>query len=256
MLKKGGVVWTIWNCVVAVLFITLGIVTIVLSGNKDFQNVAILIAGILAIVDASLRLLTHVLGFVQTSGPNVVVHANYGGIVGAVAELSVGILLIMVSRGESTLLMTLIQYLALFIGIILIVLGALTAIFAIVYLAKKLGYTLRGVMGIIIAALLITGGVLILVYANQEGMLQFMFVMYGIIFTVIGISLLCGTIAIAAAARRAIKAQENLKQMDDHLGTENVVEGETTEETPEEPKEEAPADEKPAEEKPADDKAE
>lgn len=238
MIKRGGVVWTIWNVIVAALFITLGIVTMVNSGNKDFQNVIILIAGILVIVDASLRLLTQVINFVRVNAVATVVKTNYTAAIAGASELSIGILLILVSRGESSLLQTLMQYLALFIGILLLVLGAVGLIFAIVAMIKK-SYTVgRGILEIVLSALIVTGGILVLVYANQEGMVQFIFVLYGIFFTLVGVALLCGSIALAIAAHRMDKEAKEQENVDPAAPQAEVIEHEEAkEEHPEEPKE-------------------
>jgi len=244
MFKKGGVVWIIWNVLFAALFVTLGIITCINSGNPDFQNVIILIAGILVIVDASLRLLALALSIMLNTEEETL-RGQLGRSAVSSSELAIGILLILVSQGESAYLTVLFQYLAYFIGILLIVLGSVALLFGIVFLIKKVGSVAANILGLFVGALLIVGGILVLIYANQEALLQIFFVFFGIMFVLIGVALLVGTVLTAIQIRRfkaAAKAAENAAPEN-----QNAVEGEIVEAPAEEPKEEKPVEEKPAE---------
>ena len=244
MFKKGSIGFTIWNAVVAALFITLGIVFCVNASNPDFQNVIILIAGIFVIVDAALRLLTQVIHVVRI-GEATLMGADIASAAAGASELAVGIMLIFVSQGQSAFIIELMRYLALFIGILLITIGTVALIYAIVFLVKKAGVIAQNVAFIIFGALLITGGTLILVFANNEGMTTFFFVVFGLFYAFAGIVLLFSTIALFVIARRAakeLKTEEPIKE--DAVIAEPVEEKPAEEEKAEEPSEEKPEEPK------------
>ena len=238
MFKKGSIGFTIWNTIVAALFITLGIVFCVNASNPDFQNVIILIAGIFVIVDAALRLLTQVIRVVRI-GETTLMGTDIASAAAGASELAIGIMLIFVSQGQSTFIIELMRYLALFIGILLITIGAVALIYAIVFLVKKAGSVGQNVASIILGALLITGGTLVLVFANHEGMTTFFFVVFGLFFAFAGVVLLFSTIALFILARKAgkeLKTEGPIKE--DAVVSEPVEEKPAEEEKAEEPKEE------------------
>ena len=264
MFRKGGIIWTIWNFFVAALFVTLGVVTCVNSGNVDFQNVIILIAGILVIVDASLRLLTLALSIIANTEEETL-RSQLGRAAASSSELAIGILLVLVSRGESAYLTVLFQYLAYFLGILLITLGCVALLFAIVFMVKKVGKTVANILSIVCGIILVTGGILILVYANQEALLQLFFIFFGILLILVGLALLMGTIVFIAQARAAAKLAKSVAKEAKESPNDNAIDGDVTEETPqdkpapaaEEPKADEPKDEEPKnEENPANPEAE
>ena len=178
MFKRGSVVMTIWNLVVAAGLIALGIATCANNDNPDFRNVMIMIAGIFVIVDAGLRILTQVIQVVRFQH-GVMVRTDLASAVTGASELAIGILLIMISQNSDNMIIVL-QYLILFVSILLITLGGVDIIYSIVFLVKKAGSLARNIVSLIFGALVVTGGVLILVYATNEAMLQFIFVLFGI----------------------------------------------------------------------------
>ncbi|MBE6127085.1 MAG: hypothetical protein E7182_03825 [Erysipelotrichaceae bacterium] len=251
MFKRGSIVMTIWNLIVAAGLIALGIATCVNNGNQDFRNVMIMIAGIFVIVDAGLRILTQVIQVVRFQH-GVMVRTDLASAVTGASELAVGILLIMVSQNSTDMIVVL-QYLILFVSILLITLGGVDIIYSIVFLVKKVGSLARNIFSLIFGALVVTGGVLILVYATNEGMLQFIFVLFGIGFILSGIGVLILAIAFAVAARRASKVEKGDKPESVEVKPE---EEEPKAEEPEEPMAEEEKPEEPSEEKPEEPKAE
>ena len=237
MLKKGGIIWTIWNVLVAALFVTFGIVTCANSGNPDFQSVIILIAGIIVIVDAAVRLLTQVIGVVRI-GEVALLKTNWGTAVAASSELAVGILLILVSTGDSAYLTAILEYMTKFIGILLITAGSIAVIYSIVYLARKAFGVPQNIGVLILGLLAITAGILVLVYATNSAMLQVFFILFGVLFVIAGLSLLIGAIIIAVVAAKAKKAVDHMawKVEEAH----EVLEGEAEEKPEEKPSEDKP----------------
>ncbi|MCR5348758.1 MAG: hypothetical protein K6E59_04045 [Bacilli bacterium] len=242
MLKKGGIVRTIWNIFVAAVFIAFGVVSCAQSGNPDFQNAIILIAGILVIADAAFRLVTQVILAIGAAQQSLIKTDWSGATVGA-SELAIGILLILVSRGESTVLTALFEYLTKFIGILLIVAGSILILYAIIFLVKHAFKPFQNILMIFGGALVITGGILVLVFSTNEALLQIFFVLFGILFILAGIGLLIGAIALAVLARKAGKQIEevvNAGEAEPAQDAEVVDEQEEPAEEPEEPQAEDP----------------
>ena len=258
MFKRGSIVMTIWNLIVAAGLIALGIATIANNANEDFRNVMFMIAGIFIIVDASLRLLTQVIQVVRFD-KGVLLKTSVASAATGASELAVGILLILISQ-EAANMGIVLRYLVYFLSILLITLGTVSVIYAIVFLVKKAASVAANIVSIILGAILITGGILILVYVSNEHFLQFIFVMTGIFFTLAGVGLIFVAIAFALAAHRqgkvepakeenaAIEAVEEAPAEEAPAAEEPV----TDQPAEEEPKEEAPEAEEKPEEKPED----
>ncbi len=236
MFKRGSLVMTIWNLIVAAGLIALGIATCVNYANEDFRNVMIMIAGIYVIVDAGLRILSQVFQVIRFQ-KGLLLRSDVASAGTIASELAVGILLIMVSQQTQDIQIVL-KYLILFVSILLITMGAVALIYAIVFLVKKVGAPFRNIVALIIGALLIVGGVLILVYATNEAMLQFIFIMLGIGFMVSGIALAIVAISFAVLAKRAAAVAKEEKPSEEPA---DAIETEVSEKEPEE--EEKPSEE-------------
>ena len=258
MFKRGSVVMTIWNLVVAAGLIALGIATCVNNDNQDFRNVMIMIAGIFVIIDAGLRILTQVIQVVRFQH-GVMVRTDLASAATGASELAIGILLIMISQNSANMIIVL-QYLILFVSILLITLGGVALLFAIVFMVKKVGQTVANILSIVCGIILVTGGILILVYANQEALLQLFFIFFGILLILVGLALLMGTIVFIAQARAAAKLAKSVAKEAKESPNANVIDGDVTEEKPQdEPApaaEESKADEPKNEENPANPEAE
>ena len=258
MFKRGSIVMTIWNLIVAAGLIALGIATIANNANEDFRNVMFMIAGIFIIVDASLRLLTQVIQVVRFD-KGVLLKTSVASAATGASELAVGILLILISQ-EAANMGIVLRYLVYFLSILLITLGTVSVIYAIVFLVKKAASVAANIVSIILGAILITGGILILVYVSNEHFLQFIFVMTGIFFTLAGVGLIFVAIAFALAAHRQGKVEpakeENaaIEAVEEAPAEEAPAAEEPVADQPaeEEPKEEAPEAEEKPEEKPED----
>lgn len=246
MFKRGSIVMTIWNLIVAAGLIALGIATIANNANEDFRNVMFMIAGIFIIVDASLRLLTQVIQVVRFD-KGVLLKTSVASAATGASELAVGILLILISQ-EAANMGIVLRYLVYFLSILLITLGTVSVIYAIVFLVKKAASVAANIVSIILGAILITGGILILVYVSNEHFLQFIFVMTGIFFTLAGVGLIFVAIAFALAAHR----QGKVEPAKEENAAIDAVEEAPAEESPaaEEPVADQPAEEEPKEEAP------
>lgn len=246
MLRKGSVLWLIWNILVAAIFVTLGIVSCVNAGDTDFQNVVILIIGIFVIVDATFRLLFQVLRIFV--GKNItIVAADYAQAAVASSELAIGIVLILASQ-EMAALEALFKYLSLFIGILLVTVGAIAILFSIILIVKKARSMLLNILTILGGAIGITAGILVMVYlGNQNNFLQVFFIVVGIFLIVIGALVAFLTVLGVIETKR--QAKENKTEAVAEVKEDSAEEPkiEAVEAEPEEKPEEKPED-KPEEE--------
>ena len=241
MAVKKSPIWTIWNIVVALLFVTLGVITCAFSGNVDFQNTIIRIVGIILLVIAGLQITFQILRIIL-AGDETTVSADLS-IAGVTAsELALGIVMIIISNeGGAEIIF---KYLGYFLGIALISAGGIVFIYEIVFLIKKhhkLGLAILSMIGALIPVAL---GIIVLVFINdQQRFLTFFFVCVGILFILLGLGYLA-LIILGIRKRRALAK----------LVVEEAKEEPVAEAVVEEPKAEEPApkvEEKP-EEKPED----
>ena len=255
MFQRGKLSWLIWNSVVAALLVVLGVLTCVNSGTSDFQSIIILIVAIFVIVDAGFRLLFDVLRVIHI-GPATVVKTDYGAIIGASAELAIGVALIGISnsiKDGGSSFQQLFVFLGNFLGTVFIVGGAVSAAIAVIYFVKKVNSIPENVGICIGAAIVITIGILVLVFCrNQENFMKVFFISFGVILILAGVGSLILTIAYYVKVNRkpAKKPVEGKEEAE-------VIEAAPIEEAKEEPKEEpkeekpeAPAEEEPKPEEP------
>src|SRR5574344_1108170 len=66
-LSKGGLIWTIWHLVEAILLVVGGILCIVYSGNEDVQKIIYPIVGAFLILGGFLKILTNFLPVIAQS---------------------------------------------------------------------------------------------------------------------------------------------------------------------------------------------
>ncbi len=258
MTKKNSPIWTIWNIVVALLFVGLGVLTCAFASNTDFQNTILLITGIILLVIAGLQIIFQVLRIIL-AGDETTVSADLSIAGVSSTELALGIVVIMVSQNIASAQIVF-QYLGYFLGILLVSVGGILIIYEIVFLVRKLHAIARGIITMLVSLIPVALGIVVMVFLSDEkNFLTFFFVCVGILFILIGIGYLALTIlkfrkdrALAKAAAEnpeEAKAEEPVAEATIAV----VVEEPAAEEKAEEP-EEKPAEE--PEEKPEEPKAE
>lgn len=214
MLKKGSIGWAIWNFVVALLLITAGVLAITFSGNDDFQNVVILIIGILVIVDASFRLLFDVIKIFGVHDA-VVFKTDFPQAVAASMELAAGIILIYVANDLANAAI-IFQNLGMFLGILLITVGGIGTLYALVFFAKKIGTLGNKLVALIGSLILIGGGIAVVMLigndaAAAQGRVMLIFLVFiGLSFIFSGLSLCAGTFFLLRGKKEVEKVVEEV----------------------------------------------
>ena len=223
MLKRGSIGWVIWNVVESLLLIAGGVLCWIYCSSADFQKTALLIVGILLLTDAALRLTLGVVDVLKI-GETAVYKTDYIQAVTGSLELALGIILIL-SYTEAASLEVVFKFVGLFLGIFLITIGAVTLIYAIVYLIKKLNSIFLNSASILGALVLIAGGVLAIIYLTKQSTIMTIFlVILGIVLVVCGAVLLFATISIAKKVKKVVKTADNIEKVVQGIATENAKE--------------------------------
>lgn len=236
MLKKGSKGWAVWNIVEAIILGAIGVLCVIYSGNQDLQKWILIVLGILVIIDASCRLLFDVLGVFKTP-VGTLVSTNYAAVLTGSFEMALGIAVIMIGNQiKSKDNEIIFKFLGNFVGIVLITIGALVAIYAIIYIVRKAQNIATSIVQIIVAAMFITLGILSIIFLHDNAM-QVALITLGIILMIAAIVLLAGTIMVLKAAhdvkKQVATAKKNAeakpaeaKAGDDKKDAGNVVEAE------------------------------
>lgn len=230
MFRKGHGGWLALNIIEAILLLTAGIIFCVFSGNKDFQNTCILIVGIMITVDAVMRLVLDVVSVVSVKGEAMIV-TTYGPAITGALELAAGVVLIYAGTGASNL-SALFQFVAVFIGTLVIVFGAIIDIYSITYLVKKSGKTSRNVLFVILGiACIVLGALIVAFMGDQKRFIQVVFILLGIFIIAASILMLYLTINYMVKQKQEAKLEAHQAEV---VAEADVVAEEKEEDRPEE----------------------
>ena len=149
-MKKYFLVANIWKFIQAALLIALGIITIVFSNNESYKYVIGLVAAISLIVDGTLNLSFYVV--------RVIYHEPRVGLVPSIAELAIGIFIIVLTSqaGNQTLF---VDSFALLVALSLIVIGSALIVDSIAKIISKGNKVTSLILEMFIAVLCIALGI-------------------------------------------------------------------------------------------------
>lgn len=185
--RKGSIFWTVWNIIEALLIFTGGILCLVYCDNKDLQQTILFIVGGFVIFDGVLRIIINflpVLTLVEKAA------MTYDLVISGSVELAIGITLVCDVAIESSAFDVLIKFISMFIGIALIVFGAVILFYSIALLTNRvIKMKTVSIIGLLVSALLITLGILTIVKLNDaDKFAMFALIIAGIVLIVTGIS--------------------------------------------------------------------
>jgi glucan phosphoethanolaminetransferase (alkaline phosphatase superfamily) len=205
MLKRGSKGWAVWNIVEAIILAAIGVLCVIYNDNADLHKWILIILGILVIVDASCRLLFDVLGVFKTP-VGTLVSTNYAAVLTGAFEMAIGIAVIMIGNSDNNQNDVIFQFIGNFVGITLIAIGALVAIYAIIFMVRKAQNVVTSIVQIVVAALFITLGILSIIFLRDKSKaMSVALITLGVILMIAGIVLLAGTIMI-------LKSNHDLKK--------------------------------------------
>lgn len=188
----------VWYYILGAIALLAGILTCVFSNNGDFQYVIILILGIIVIIDASLRILANVLKIFRARAIHSV-DEDYANSIVCASELAVGVIIIAIANSIKTSVLyadIIFDYVSLFGGIFLIVVGCTGLIKGIYYLSKRYPTKDKNIYRLIGGIILVIAGILVLaiIYpAPQETVFQLFFMLLGIYLIVFAAGILIAT---------------------------------------------------------------
>lgn len=224
-LKKGHLIWTIWNLTEAALLLVGGILAIVFSNNTDVQNVILPVVGGFMIAGGALKILMNFLPIVASNAfeAEAKVKAKaamaYDLVIGGSFELALGATLITIyAQNNGQAVSAIVNFLSIFIAIILIVAGCSFLLFAIGFIVAKLYKLYMPILEIILGAALIALGVVVLVYMNKtEVFMQVVLIITGVIMALAGLGMLADTIRTVQTVKRAEQIAKTAEAVHDDI---------------------------------------
>lgn len=226
-LKKGSVLWTVFTSLEIAALLTLGILAIVFRDNHSLWQWTVMIAGILVIIDASFRLIGSIIKITQIANVSIV-GPSFSEAIGGSSELAIGILMIVIAnalgQSDTSMVTGLFKYIVIFLGIAAIAIGFIMAVYSIAYLAKGVGEKTDDIVDIVVGLLLITTGILVLVFragASADTIISDCFLIVGIVLCVMAALLLLSMIGGIIAAKHTKDAIEG---SEDNVVSDNQAE--------------------------------
>lgn len=197
-LKKGGLIWSIWNFVEAIVLITLGVFAMINSSNGGFQSSLFLILSIVMMAAGSFRIISNFLPIITCVGTDyetkeaVRAKISYDLAISGVIELALGIVLC-VNYGEVFKVVK--DLLASATSILLIVIGGALIIFAIAFIVAKFYKIHLPIFEIILGVILLALGIVVLIM-KENIIFTILFFALGLCLAVFGVSEIVMTIRV------------------------------------------------------------
>lgn len=213
MFKRGSIAWAIWNIVEAILLIVAGILCMAWSGEGDFQKNAVLVAGIVVIVDAGLRLLLSVIELFTASSV-LMIKGNASQIIAGAAELALGISLCYIyghydgGNVGGTIIppaKNVFGYVGIYMGVLMIVLAAVVIIHALVFFFRRYNSIGQNLFTLISGGVLLALGIVAILNLNPEkgeNVVHFFLILFGLGALLLGILLGIGSVVTLIAAKK------------------------------------------------------
>ena len=236
-MKKGGLIWSIWNFIEAALLLTMGILVIANCTNKDIQSSVFIVISIFLMVGGLLKIVANFLAVIGTSPLEVAAkqairsQLSYDLVIGGTIALAIGVALCisMTSGDPAAIINVIMNFVVWLVSVLLMAAGASLIAFAIGFIVSKLYKLYMPVIEIILGALLIGAGVtIIILFTNNSDIVM------SIMLVIVGLALAVAAVfKIISVVKAIIKAKEE-KEPD-----ENVFDTEVSEAKAEEPAEES-----------------
>ncbi len=232
-LAKGGLIWSIWNFLEAALILTLGIICFVFmakASTKDDINkvisVIMMIGGIFLVVGGALKIIANFMPVVARNVVDAAVKTaiksqlSYDLVIGGTLELAIGVAFIVSYSKLSGLADLIATFLAVFIGVLVIVAGASLVLFAIGFIVSKLYKIYLPIIEIVFGAALVALGIVVICCLSGDTLLtmQISLIVLGIILVLAGLAMAVMTVVEINKAR-AKKALLNVAKA---AVTENI----------------------------------
>ena len=194
MFQKGSKAQGVFSLIEGLLLFTAGILALIFCDNRDAYSTALIAVGIVIITFAAINLLSDLI--VTLIHPiNAAVMTKQDSIGTYALELALGVALIIGgvtfnNQGYGGDILRVFNFAALFVGLLLIILGGVFAIYATAWVIRApKNFKSSAIIPYIIAVLTITFGVLTLVLiwnSGDDAIMRFLFIFAGIFLLLIG----------------------------------------------------------------------
>lgn len=196
-MKRLFVIKSVWQIVEALIFIALGVIAIVYSGNKTFWNVIGYVTGALLALDGLLRLIMYF------AADNVDVKKV--SLIVCISEITLAVFIFICAK-------VVVAYFALLIAILLLVVGFVAMVDSIVKIAKKSEKLSITIPSIVISAIFIALGVVALVFfpsnptsAKGVNTISVLLIVSGVLLILGGIAEAVYTCVMASKIKKVVK---------------------------------------------------
>ena len=236
-MKKGGLIWSIWNFIEAALLLTMGILVIANCTNKDIQSSVFIVISIFLMVGGLLKIVANFLPVIGTSPLEVAAkqavrsQLSYDLVIGGTIELAFGVALCvsMTGNNPAAIIEVIMNFVVWLVSVLLMTAGVSLIAFAIGFIVTRLYKLYMPVIEIILGALLIGAGVTIIVlFTNNSDIVM------SIMLVIVGLAL-----AVAAVFKVISVVKAIIKAKEEKEPNENVFDAETHEVREEEPVQES-----------------
>ena len=211
-MKKGGLIWSIWNFIEAALLLTMGILVIANCTNKDIQSSVFIIISIFLMVGGLLKIVANFLPVIGTSPLEVAAkqavrsQLSYDLVIGGTIELAFGVALCvsMTGNNPAAIIEVIMNFVVWLVSVLLMTAGVSLIAFAIGFIVTKLYKLYMPVIEIILGALLIGAGVTIIVlFTNNSDIVM------SIMLVIVGLALAVAAVfKVISVVKAIIKAKE------------------------------------------------
>ena len=219
-MKKGGLIWSIWNFIEAALLLTMGILVIANCANADIQASVFIVISIFLMVGGLLKIVANFLPVIASSPLEAMAkrlvrsQLSYDLVIGGTIELAIGVALcVSMTRGEAAQIIdTIMNFVVWLVAVLLMAAGASLIAFAIGFIVTKLYKLYMPILEIILGALLVGAGitVIILFLNNSNVVMSIMLVIVGLVLIVASVFKIVGTIRAILKNKEEAEPDENV----------------------------------------------
>ncbi|MBR3675070.1 MAG: hypothetical protein IKN69_02900, partial [Bacilli bacterium] len=203
-MKKGGLIWSIWNFIEAALLLTMGILVIANCANADIQASVFIVISIFLMVGGLLKIVANFLPIIASSPLEAMAkqvirsQLSYDLVIGGTIELAFGVALCVSMTGSNpaAIIEIIMNFIVWLVAVLLMAAGVSLIAFAIGFIITKLYKLYMPILEIILGALLVGAGitVIILFTNNSEIVMSIMLVIVGLALIVASVFKIVGTI--------------------------------------------------------------
>lgn len=219
-MKKGGLIWSIWNFVEAALLLTMGILVIANCANTDIQASVFIVISIFLMVGGLLKIIANFLPIIASTPLEAMAKAvvrsqlSYDLVIGGTIELAFGVALCVSMTGSNpaAIIEIIMNFIVWLVAVLLMAAGVSLIAFAIGFIITKLYKLYMPILEIILGVLLVGAGVtvIILFLNNSNVVMSIMLVIVGLALIVASVFKIVGTIRAILKNKEEAEPDENV----------------------------------------------